>query len=37
VTKAFRVAFQVSYLKTNYAVLKDNQGVIFHTQFQWKF
>jgi hypothetical protein len=37
VTKAFRVAFQVSYLKTAYSVLKDNDGLIFHTQFQWKF
>jgi hypothetical protein len=37
VTKAFRVAFQVSYLKTNYALLKDNEGFIFQTHFQWKF
>jgi hypothetical protein len=37
VTKAFRVGVQVSYLKTNYAVLKDNQGFLFHTQVQWKF
>jgi hypothetical protein len=37
VTKAFRVGFQVSYLKTNYALLRDNEGLIFHTQFQWRF
>lgn len=37
ITKAFRVAFQVSYLKTAYSVLKDSDGLIFHTQFQWKF
>jgi hypothetical protein len=37
VTKAFRIGFQVSYLKTNYSVLKDNEGFIFHTQLQWKF
>jgi hypothetical protein len=37
VTKSFRVGFQVSYLKTNYAVLKDSEAFIFHTQFQWKF
>jgi hypothetical protein len=37
VTEAFRVGFQVSYLKTNYAVLKDNDGLVFHTQFRWKF
>jgi hypothetical protein len=37
VTKAFRVGFQISYLKTNYAILKDNEGFIFHTQLQWKF
>jgi hypothetical protein len=37
VTKSFRVGLQVSYLKTNYSVLKDNQGFIFHTQLQWKF
>jgi hypothetical protein len=37
VTRAFRVAFQVSYLKTAYSVLKDNDGLVFHTQFQWKF
>jgi hypothetical protein len=37
VNKAFRVGFQVSYLKTNYSVLKDNQGFLFHAQMQWKF
>jgi hypothetical protein len=37
VTKAFRVGFQVSYLKTNYSILKDNQGLVFHGQVQWKF
>lgn len=37
VTKAFRVGVQVSYLRTNYAVLKDNQGTILHGQVQWKF
>lgn len=36
-TKNFRVAFQISYLKTAYSVLRDNSGVSFHTQFQWKF
>ncbi|HJZ93667.1 MAG TPA: hypothetical protein VKE40_22520, partial [Gemmataceae bacterium] len=37
VTKGFRVGFQVSYLKTAYAVLKDADGFIFQTQFMWKF
>ncbi|HEX3147233.1 MAG TPA: hypothetical protein VHR66_04075 [Gemmataceae bacterium] len=37
ITKAFRLGFQVSYVKTNYSVLKDNQGFIFQGQFQWKF
>ena len=26
VTKAFRLGFQLSYLKTNYALLRDNEG-----------
>jgi hypothetical protein len=37
VTKAFRVAFQASYLRTSYSILKDNEGFIFQTQFMWKF
>jgi hypothetical protein len=37
VTKAFRVGFQVSYLKTNYSVLKDNEAFIFHTQLRFSF
>ena len=37
VTKAFRVAFQASYLRTTYAVPADVEGFIFHTQFMWKF
>jgi hypothetical protein len=37
VTKAFRIGFQVSHVRTAYAVLPDNQACIFHTQFMWKF
>lgn len=37
VTKAFRVGFQASYLKTNYAILRDNEAFLFQTQFMWKF
>jgi len=37
VTKGFRVGFQVSYLKTAYAAVKDAEGFIFQTQFMWKF
>jgi hypothetical protein len=37
VTKAFRVGFEVSYRETSYRGLPDNDGVIYHTQVQWKF
>jgi len=37
VTKAFRIGFQASYLRTTYAVPSDVEGFIFHTQFLWKF
>jgi hypothetical protein len=37
VTKALRVGFQASYLRTTYAVPTDTEGFIFQTQFMWKF
>ncbi len=37
VTRYFRVAWEFTYRETSYKVLRDNDGVGFHTQFQWKF
>jgi hypothetical protein len=36
-TKYIRVGWEVTYRKTAYTVLGDNDGVGFHTQVQWKF
>jgi hypothetical protein len=36
-TKHVRVAFEVTYRRTSYTGLSNNDGVGFHTQFQWKF
>ena len=37
VTKHFRVAGEVTYRKTAYTVVPNNDGVGFQTQVQWKF
>lgn len=37
VTKAFRVGFEVAYRDTAYKLLRDNSGIGFQTQVQWKF
>jgi hypothetical protein len=37
VTKHFRVAGEVTYRKTSFSFLRDNDGVGFHTQVMWKF
>ena len=39
VTESFRVAFEVSWRETLYrsALVPDNDGVFFHTQFAWNF
>jgi hypothetical protein len=37
VTKDFRVGLELSYRETSYRGLRDNDGVLVHTQFQWKF
>ena len=39
VNATFRIGFEFTYRKTNYrsALLPDNSGPGFHTQFQWAF
>lgn len=37
VTKSFRVAFEVAQRSTASKVLRDNAGIGFQTQVQWKF
>ena len=37
VTQAFRVGGEVTYRKTSYAGLQNNDGVGFQMQVQWKF
>ena len=37
VTKHFRIAGEVTYRKTSYTVVPNNDGIGFHTQVQWKF
>jgi hypothetical protein len=35
--QTFRVGFEFTWRETDYAVLPDNEGAGFHTQFQWAF
>src|SRR5262245_52629702 len=37
VTKHFRVAGEVTYRKTAYTLVPNNDGIGFHTQVQWRF
>ena len=37
VTKHFRVAGELTYRKTAFTFLGDNDGIGFHTQVMWKF
>ncbi len=37
VTEAFRIGVELSYRETTYRGLLDNDGVLLHTQFRWKF
>jgi hypothetical protein len=37
VTKHFRIAGEVTYRKTAYTVVPNNDGIGFHTHVQWKF
>jgi hypothetical protein len=37
VTKHFRIAGELTYRKTAYSILGNNDGVGFHTQIAWKF
>jgi hypothetical protein len=37
VTQAFRVGGEVTYRKTAYTVLRNNDGIGFQFQVQWKF
>jgi hypothetical protein len=35
--KHLRFAWELTYRKTDYAALRDNEGLGAHTQVQWKF
>lgn len=37
VSPAFRVGFELAWRNTHYKSLPDNEGIGFHTQFQWAF
>jgi hypothetical protein len=37
VSKTFQVSFEVDYRKTNYIQFLDADGVLFYTQFLWRF
>ncbi|MCI0682740.1 MAG: hypothetical protein L0Y71_11625 [Gemmataceae bacterium] len=37
VTNHFRIAGELTYRKTSFSLLRDNDGVGFHTQVMWKF
>jgi hypothetical protein len=37
VREAFRIGAEVTYRKTSYAGLQNNDGVGFQMQVQWKF
>ena len=36
-TKHFRIAWEVTYRKTSYLLLPNNDGIGYHMQVQWKF
>jgi len=35
--QTFRVGFELAWRETDYKALPDNEGLGFHTQFQWAF
>jgi hypothetical protein len=37
INPTFRVGFELTWRETQYRALPDNDGVGFHTQFQWAF